>query len=58
MGDKVKELEEQEVILDEQQKSALLNTPNTPDETTPVGTSESDNVEVKNSQLQQNVILN
>ncbi len=47
MGDSIKELEEQEIQLDEQQKTALLNIPNTPDETTPIGTSENDNVVVK-----------
>lgn len=47
MGDNIKALEEQEVALDEQQKSLLLNLPNTPDETTPVGSSEADNVVIK-----------
>lgn len=47
MGDNIKALEEQEVLLDEQQKSLLLNLPNTPDESTPVGTSEADNVVIK-----------
>lgn len=47
LGDEIKTLEEQELSLDEQQKKILLNIPNTPDETTPVGTSELDNIEVK-----------
>ena len=44
MGDEIKALEEEETRLDEQQRSLLLHTPNTPDETTPIGTSEDDNV--------------
>ena len=44
IGDEIKALEEEETKLDEQQRSLLLHTPNTPDETTPVGTSEDDNV--------------
>lgn len=46
IGDKIKELEEQETLLNEKQKDFLLETPNTPDETTPVGLSEDENVEV------------
>lgn len=42
-GDEIKILEEKEVFLDEKQRTLLLNIPNTPDETTPVGTSEEDN---------------
>lgn len=44
MGDEIKVLEEQETQLDERLRVLLLNIPNTPDETTPVGTSEADNV--------------
>lgn len=47
IGEKIKELEEQETQLDDQQKTLLLNIPNMPDETTPVGTSEENNVEIK-----------
>ncbi len=47
MGEEIKKLEEQEVELDEKQRALLLNIPNIPDETTPVGTSELDNVEIK-----------
>lgn len=47
LGDEIKTLEEQEIDLDEKQKTLLLNIPNTPDETTPVGTSELDNIEIK-----------
>ncbi len=47
MGDEIKALEEQEVALDDKQKSALLNIPNTPDETTPIGASEENNIVVK-----------
>ncbi len=46
LGDEIKALEEEESKLDEQQRDLLLHTPNTPDETTPVGTSEDDNVVV------------
>lgn len=44
IGDEIKILEEQEALFDEKQRVLLLNIPNTPDETTPVGTSEADNV--------------
>lgn len=40
MGDEIKILEEKEVELDEKQRNLLLNIPNIPDETTPVGLSE------------------
>jgi len=43
LGDEIKTLEEKETMLDEKQRTLLLNIPNTPDETTPVGTSEADN---------------
>ncbi len=46
IGDDIKVLEEQQSVLDEQQKNLLLHIPNIPDETTPIGTSEDDNVEV------------
>ncbi|RAI14415.1 MAG: serine--tRNA ligase [Candidatus Melainabacteria bacterium] len=44
IGDEIKSLEEKETELDEAQRQALLKIPNTPDETTPVGKSEDDNV--------------
>lgn len=44
LGDEIKALEEEESRLDEKQRDLLLHTPNTPDETTPVGKSEDDNV--------------
>ncbi len=44
IGDEIKVLEEKEVELDAKQKDALLHIPNIPDETTPVGTSEDDNI--------------
>ena len=47
MGDEISALEEQEQQLDLEQKNLLLATPNIPDETTPVGLSEDDNVEIK-----------
>lgn len=43
IGDSIKLLEEREVLLEEKQRRLLLNIPNTPDETTPIGTSEADN---------------
>ena len=46
LGDEIKALEEEESKLDEKQRDLLLHTPNTPDETTPVGKSEDDNVVV------------
>ena len=46
-GDEIKELEEKQVDLDNIQRDMLLRTPNIPDETTPVGTSEDDNIPVK-----------
>ena len=46
IGDKVKALEEKQIELDEKQRTLLLNIPNIPDETTPIGASEDDNVEV------------
>ncbi len=47
LGDKIKELEEQEIELNEKQKEALLYIPNTPDETTPVGSDENSNPIIK-----------
>ena len=46
IGDKIKVLEEKQVELDETQRNLLLHIPNVPDETTPIGTSEDDNVEI------------
>ncbi len=46
IGDEIKELEERQNALDEKQRNLLLNIPNIPDESTPIGTSEDDNVEV------------
>lgn len=43
IGDEIKELEEKEAMLDQKQRTLLLNIPNTPDETTPIGSSEEDN---------------
>lgn len=43
IGDDIKTLEEKEIILEEKQKMLLLSIPNTPDETTPIGTSEENN---------------
>ena len=46
LGDEIKELEEKQNELDTKQKDVLLHIPNIPDETTPIGLSEDDNVEV------------
>ncbi|MCR5261385.1 MAG: serine--tRNA ligase [Candidatus Gastranaerophilales bacterium] len=43
LGDRIKELEEKQVELDNNQRTLLLHIPNTPDETTPIGASENDN---------------
>ena len=47
LGDEIKELEEKQVDLDNIQRDMLLRTPNIPDETTPIGESEDDNITVK-----------
>ena len=47
LGEDAKALEEKLAELDVAQKDALLNIPNTPDETTPVGADDSANVEIK-----------
>lgn len=46
LGDEIKEFEEKQTELDVQQKDILLHIPNIPDETTPIGASDADNVEV------------
>lgn len=46
LGDDIKALEEKQSELDEKQRDILLHIPNIPDETTPIGLSEDDNVEV------------
>jgi seryl-tRNA synthetase len=46
LGDKIKELENRQVELDEKQRTLLLYIPNIPDEQTPVGRDESFNIEV------------
>lgn len=47
IGEEIRIIEEKELELDEKQTSLLLHIPNIPDETTPVGSSESDNVLIK-----------
>lgn len=47
IAEETKALEEREVELNERQRDILLNTPNTPDESTPVGSSEADNPVIK-----------
>ena len=46
LGDEIKDLEGKQTELDEQQRDILLHIPNIPDETTPIGASDADNVEV------------
>ena len=46
LGDKIKELEEKQIELDNSQRNLLLHIPNIPDETTPIGPTEDYNVEV------------
>lgn len=46
LGDEIKEFEEKQTDLDAKQKDILLHIPNIPDETTPIGASDADNVEV------------
>lgn len=43
VGEEIKLLEEKEVELEEKQRNFLLNIPNMPDESTPIGASEEDN---------------
>ena len=43
IGEKIKELEGEQNELDAKQRNLLLHIPNTPDETTPIGTSDADN---------------
>lgn len=45
-GDEIKDLEGKQTELDEKQRDILLHIPNIPDETTPIGASDADNVEV------------
>ena len=46
IGDDIKALEEKQNELDAKQRTILLHIPNIPDETTPIGLSEDDNIEV------------
>lgn len=46
LGDEIKDLEEKQTELDAKQRDILLHIPNIPDETTPIGASDADNVEV------------
>ena len=46
LGEYIKACEEKQSELDEKQRDILLHIPNIPDETTPIGLSEDDNVEV------------
>lgn len=47
IGDEIKQLEVLETELNDKQRLILLNIPNTPDETTPIGISEENNVIIK-----------
>ncbi len=46
IGDDIKNLEEKQIELDNRQRDLLLHIPNIPDETTPIGASDADNIEV------------
>lgn len=46
LGDEIKNLEGKQTELDGKQRDILLHIPNIPDETTPIGASDADNVEV------------
>jgi seryl-tRNA synthetase len=46
LGDEIKELEDKQNELDTKQKDILLHIPNIPDDSTPIGASEDDNVVV------------
>lgn len=46
LGDEIKDLEGKQTELDEKQRDILLHIPNIPDETTPIGASDADNIEV------------
>ena len=46
IGDDIKALEEKQTELDDRQRNILLHIPNIQDETTPIGLSEDDNIEV------------
>ena len=46
IGDEIKALEEKQEALDTKQRDLLLNTPNIPDESTPIGETEDFNVDV------------
>lgn len=47
VGDEIKQLEEQEAELNEKQRLILLNIPNVPDESTPIGSDETANPVIK-----------
>lgn len=47
IGEEISALEAQEAELNEKQRNILLNIPNIPDETTPIGTDEAANVVIK-----------
>ena len=47
LGEEIKLLEEKEAELNETQTNLLLHIPNTPDETTPIGLSEDNNIAIK-----------
>jgi len=47
LGDDIKQLDQQLLEVDAKIKDILLNTPNIPNKTTPIGVDETDNVEVK-----------
>ncbi|MBQ2611233.1 serine--tRNA ligase [bacterium] len=46
IGEDIKDLEEKQIELDNHQRDLLLHIPNIPDESTPIGASDADNIEV------------
>lgn len=47
IGDEIKALDEEVLVINNELRDILLNTPNLPDESVPVGTSEDDNVVIR-----------
>ena len=58
VGDRVKQLDEELRSVEEELELLLLSIPNVPHESTPVGETEDDNVEIRNGEKLNNLILN